>query len=164
MQRACLSHVKQGRVECVESYHPIQRMNEKPNALDMLDDTIEAIQMHRDSTGQNKAEINSRLNAAWAGVIKAAEELRPRLTADPRLRYLTIRRDGLALTVSFSGKTPASRGDLLEMSRHHPEGQFQETQAIWVRETDKDERRVTDPDDAVKTLVRFCARNLTRQK
>lgn len=137
-------------------------MNDKPNALDLLDASIDAIQTHRDSTDHTHEDIVAQVDAAWEGVVKAAEELRPRLTADPRLRYLTIRRDGLALSVSFNGKTPTARSSRLEMSRQHFEGQYEETQAIWVRETDRDEKRLTDPDDAIKALVRFCARNLTR--
>jgi len=139
---------------------PAHRMTDKPNVTDLLDDTIGAIQSHRTATSQSRKELRARVDEAWATVLEAGRQLRSKLNGNERLRYFTIARDEQSIVVSFQGRGSNARGDLLELSRQHPDGQFTETEAIWVRETGRNDQRYTCGDDTVKLLVRFCARNL----
>lgn len=139
---------------------PLFRMTDKRNVTDLLDDTIGAIQSHRSATSESRKILKQRVDAAWESVIEASRQLRGKLSGNPRLRYFTVSRDGNSVMISFQGRQSNARGDLLELSRHHPEGQFTETEAIWVRESNHDDQRLNSGDEAVKLMVRFCARNL----
>ncbi len=139
---------------------PIFRMTDKRNVTDLLDDTIGAIQSHRTATSESRKELKQRVDAAWESVLDAARQLRIKINGNARLRYFTIARDDKSVTVSFQGRQSNARGDLLELSRYHPDGQYAETEAIWVRESGRPDQRLHSGEEAVKLLVRFCARNL----
>lgn len=139
---------------------PLFRMTDKRKVTDLLEDTIGAIQSHRSATSESRKELQKRVDEAWASVIEASRELRGKLSGNEKLRYFTIARDEKSVIVSFQGRQTNARGDLLELSRYHPDGQFADTEAIWVRESNRTDQRLHSGDEAVKLLVRFCARNL----
>lgn len=132
------------------------------NILDQLDASIRAIETHRGAQQEKVEATRQQIDACWEAVLTAAAELRPRVTGHAHLRYFTIARDRLSITVSFHASGKGGRGELLLMSREHPEGKYPATQAVWVREASAEDRRITDLDEAVECLVRFCARNLAR--
>lgn len=155
---------RNGCYEGLESYAEITfprfSMADKRNAADLLSDTIGAIQSHRKATSEIRQARLEDIEAAWTAVLNASRELRGKISADPRVRYFTIARDNGSVSVSFRAPDAGARGDLIEMHRHHPEGRYPDTHAIWVRESDREERRLTNGEEAVTLLVRFCARNL----
>ena len=137
-------------------------MSDKRSVLDKLDDTIGAIERHRAVSAQEKGATVRKVNAAWAAVLESARDLRRKLKDEPRLRYLSIDRDELSISISFRAEQTGVKGELLELSRRHPEGKFPAVEAVWVRQPEKEDRRFTDAEEVVDLMVRFVARNLTR--
>ncbi|MEN8719217.1 MAG: hypothetical protein ABF296_02995 [Oceanococcaceae bacterium] len=132
----------------------------KRGVTELLDETIGAIASHRHATNLSRAEQIQQIDRAWDELCRAARELRPRVANNDKVRYFTVARDGLSIAVSFRGSHREAKGQLLEMSRHHPDGMYRETEAIWVRETGRADQRLVESKDAVKFLVNFCAHNL----
>lgn len=132
----------------------------KRGVTELLDETIGAIASHRHATNLSRAEQIQQIDRAWDELCRAARELRPRVANNDKVRYFTVARDGLSIAVSFRGSHSETRGRLLEMSRHHPDGMYGDTQAIWVRESGREEKRIYESKDAIKSLVNFCAHNL----
>lgn len=155
---------RNGCYEGLESYAEITfprfSMANKRSAADLLSDTIGAIQSHRKATNELQQARLEDVEVAWEAVLKASRELREQISSNARVRYFTIARDNNSISVSFRSTNATARGELLEMHRHHPEGRYPDTHAIWVRESERDERRLTNGEEAVTLLVRFCARNL----
>ncbi len=138
-------------------------MIEKRSILNQLEDTIQSIQTHRETAADAFNATRRQANAAWAAVLEAAKELRESITGHQRLRYFTIARDELSITVSFHAQAEGGgRGEVLVMARHHPDGKYPGTEAVWVREPGKDDKRIIVAEEAVRHIVNFCARNLAR--
>lgn len=131
------------------------------NAVEKLKHSIDAIQSHRDYEARRAEEESRGVDAAWAAVMKAARELREQLRDNTRLRYFVIALDQSEVSVSFSRKSGTGSA-LLSLYRRHPDGKFPSINAIWVLEPGKPDRYVKSTDDAVNTLVNYCALNMTR--
>ncbi|MGJ8668565.1 MAG: hypothetical protein ACSHXK_03655 [Oceanococcus sp.] len=131
------------------------------DVLSKLDDTVNAINSHRDWRAQQHADEEDRLNQAWQAVLDAAKALRTKLKDNPKLRYFSIAREQDQVAVSF--RRTGGGSHLLTLYRHHPENKFPATMAIWVREEGRMDRRVQAADEAVQCLVQHCALNITSQ-
>lgn len=136
-------------------------MSSDKDILEQLDSTINAIEEHRDWRSRQRAEEDARLEAAWKELLDAAKQLRSKLKDNPKLRYFSISRDGLEVAISF--RSHAASSNLMTFYRHHPEGKFTTTQAIWCREPGRDERRFQAAADAIQHMVRHCAGNLAER-
>lgn len=129
------------------------------DVLSQLDETINAINSHRDWRSQQRAEEEQRLNQAWQAVLDAAKTLRAKLKDNPKLRYFSISREQDQVAVSFRRSGGGSH--LLTLYRNHPEDKFPTTTAIWAREEGLMDKRFQSGDDAVQCLVQHCAVNIT---
>ena len=134
-------------------------MGKDKDVLDQLDQTINAIESHRDWRAQKRAEEARALDEAWDEVLAAAHKLRSKLQGNPKLRYFSIARDNSQVAISFHAR--GASANLLSLYRQHPEGKFPATQAIWCREPGRDDSRFDNGADAVEKMVRHCAGNLT---
>ncbi len=134
-------------------------MNSEKDVLSQLDETVNAIESHRDWRSKQRAEEEAKLDQAWKDVLKAATQLRGKLRENPKLRYFSIARDGSQVAVSF--RLGGGGSHLLTLYRNHPEDKFPATTAIWCREEGKLDTRFHSSEDAVQALVQHCALNIS---
>lgn len=137
-------------------------MSTNKDVLDQLDDTVNAIESHRDWRAKQRADEEAQLNQAWQEVLDAARALRSKLKDNAKLRYFSIARDEAQVAVSFRRSGGGSH--LLSLYRHHPENKFPTTTAIWCREAGRLDERCHTSADAVQKLVQHCALNITDSK
>ena len=129
------------------------------DVLSQLDETVNAINSHRDWRAQKRAEEEAQLNQAWQSVLDAAKTLRTKLKDSEKLRYFSISREQDQVAVSF--RRGGGGSHLLTLYRHHPEDKFPTTVAIWAREEGLMDRRFQSGKEAVQCLVQHCAVNIT---
>ena len=137
-------------------------MSDKKDILDQLDASINAIETHREATQKQRQTEAQKVDQVWAAVVESAKKLRAKLVGNEKLRYFTISRDQTEITVSFRSTDPGGKGHMINYNRHHPQGKYPGTDAVWVNEPGRREERMVDEEAAVKRLVHFCASNLTR--
>ena len=137
-------------------------MSSDKDVLNQLDETVSAIERHRDWRAKQTADEEGQLDQAWQSVISAAKKLREKLRGNPGLRYFSIARDESQVAVSF--RQSGAGSNLLTLYRRHPEDKYPTTMAIWCREEGRADRRFTSGAESVECLVRHCAANLVGKK
>lgn len=115
----------------------------------------------RDQSGAEQEAARKRheqMERSWARVLAAARQLHEHVAHDPNVPLFVFSDDGREISLKLRDRLKNSGFLYLILRRGHPElPEADADEAIWIREIGGQDRRYTEPQQAIEALVRYIA-------
>lgn len=127
-----------------------------PSDINMLDELVGSIRSHRDRERREREEAQAQLAREWDKAVLYAEQLKAKVTGDPRVKYFEISRRSNDVIIRVQ-REPALPVQFLQMSMEHPEQKNHALAGVWLRYSGEPDRCHKTADEAVAELIRYLA-------
>lgn len=127
-----------------------------PSDINMLDELVGSIRSHRDRERREREEAQAQLAREWDKAVRYAEQLKAKVSGDPRVKYFEISRRSNDVIIRVQ-REPALPVQFLQMSMEHPEQKNHALAGVWLRYSGEPDRCHKSADEAVAELIRYLA-------
>ncbi len=122
----------------------------------MLDELVGSIRMHRARELSEREQAIAQIHNEWASFLKLAEELRLKVTGDPRIKYFAIDRRANDVIIRIQ-RQPGGPQRMITVALRHPDYPEHTLNGIWLIRSDEPVRCLPTSQEITNHLVRDLA-------
>lgn len=129
------------------------------SAASELDRQIQSMRSFRDQSDVTQGRV-VQLDQDWARLITNLQQVKLRLSGNPRLLVFNFGRDNRDVTIKIEDKRQRIGYRYFLISRLHPDNKFPGKDSVWLRETGREDMDFRDIKSAQSDLLQRIAATL----
>ncbi len=122
----------------------------------MLDELVGSIRSHRARELSAREQATAQIQSEWESCLKLAEELRLKVSGDPRIKYFAIDRRKNDVLIRIQ-REPGGPQRMITVALHHPDYPEHTLNGIWLIRNDEPVRCLPTSQEIANHLVRDLA-------
>lgn len=138
---------------------PSAAAGEWDSAASELDRQIQSMRSYRDQSDVTQGRV-VQLDQDWGRLITNLQQVKLRLSGNPRLLVFNFGRDNRDVTIKMEDKRQRIGYRYFLISRLHPDNKFPGKDSVWLRETGREDMDFRDIKSAQSELLQRIAATL----
>ncbi|TJY58992.1 FHA domain-containing protein [Sinimarinibacterium sp. CAU 1509] len=122
----------------------------------LLDELVGSIRTHREREQRDRVESQARLRSEWERLLILAEQLRQKVSTDPRVKHFGIDRRAADVIIRMQ-RSPDAPQQIITLALRHPDHSDHALSGIWLLRTGEPDRCLPGAQIVAAELVRELA-------